>query len=730
MTFVDYALSNQTMPGSPPELTGSKSSKSSSFHSYQSDDNSILEDVSNFEDIGLDDDSRVDADIGDFSVKKTIKYPHDATFANELRATTTARKRSPLARSSSVQSKRPQRELVAKKQSFPSLRGQFKSSADNGLMPSSNVSSSMLRRGIPSPSSPNMPMLKRNRSVSPNTQNASSQAVNPGPQKVRRGSWQANRERKTAKELEAECDEDDGDEVPDECFLENVPISPRPFGERSASRPVSTSTSPERAPKEKVRSIGNGTSRFPAEQGELRSPRSPRSPLPGSRGTSMGQFPMNHDNYPKGRARSWASALSREARELTEALEAHAEDEEARAADPSYRNRKDSSARPEKMRVRSAIAELPPLRRTDIMIDPLPISKEKEAVLSRTRPSWLPPKDPAEEKRHLKEYQRMMELSLKAEQKREAQQQTRSQCKDDTIKSLLRIWEDHVLPNWEATTQQKRTRELWWRGVAPRSRGAVWTKAIGNELGLSASSYSAALRRAKALEKTIKSGSQLNAEELMKKGWLDRIEVDVRTTYPELRIFQPDGPLHESLLDVLKAYAMYRSDVGYVHGTSTIAAILLLNLPTPADSFQALSNILNRPLPLSFHTNDLGGTSRVYSLLLSTISHKSPRLHLILTNPDFNLQPDSYLRDLFQSMFTHCLSLDNATRLWDVLVFEGDSILVRAGVAYLLALEGRLLGAGSGEEVRAVVGGGLGDLEEEEWMMGLRSAGKSSVVTK
>lgn len=58
--------------------------------------------------------------------------------------------------------------------------------------------------------------------------------------------------------------------------------------------------------------------------------------------------------------------------------------------------------------------ELPPLQRPNIMIDPLPISKEKEKVLSRTRPSWLPPKDQKEEKKHLKEYKRMMALSREA----------------------------------------------------------------------------------------------------------------------------------------------------------------------------------------------------------------------------------------------------------------------------------------------------------------------------
>jgi hypothetical protein len=569
MTSYDHAGSSSSMPGSPPDLTGSKSSKSSSFHSsYQSDDNTILSDVGNFEDIGLDDESRAEAEIGDFAVK-TNSNPYDATYAADLRSTAKQRKRTPM---STTNGNRVQRELIngnKARPSYPSLRGQIRNATSGGLglLPIAN-GTTMSRRGFTSPSAPSLPMMKRNRSSSPNTlrSNLAHNAL-----KTRRGSWQANRERKTVEELERECDElDDGDDVPDECFLENVPISPRPKSDRINSMPPSASTSPERPPKSpKVRSVGNGTSPRPAEQGELRSPK------PGlHRGASMGQFPINHDTYPKGRAKSWTAALSElsdEAKALTEALEAHAEESE-RKDDPRARRSYSSTNRPpsEKARIRSAIAELPPLRRTDIMIDPLPISKEKEAVLSRTRPSWLPPKNPAEEKRHLKEYQKMMASALEAERKKEEKKRTQVTCRDDTANSLLRIWEEHVLPNWDEVTnsKNKRSRELWWRGVAPRSRGQVWAKAIGNELGLSNSSYTAALRRAQALEATIKKGSGLSGEEEKKRGWLDRIEIDVQKTYPELKIFQPDGPLHEVLLNVLKAYAMYRSDVGYVPGTS------------------------------------------------------------------------------------------------------------------------------------------------------------------
>lgn len=547
------------MPGSPPDLTGSKSSKSSSFHSsYQSDDNSIHGDGGHFEDIGLDDESRTEAEIGTFEVK-TTSNPYDASFNSDLRSSANARKRTPM---SAVNGNRTQRELTAGKgrPSYPSLRGQVRGATDGlGLLPIQGQ-----RRAFTSSSATSSPTTKRNRSSSPNLSRTANQNLTINALKARRSSWQANRERKTALQLELECDEDDGDDVPDECFLENVPMSPRPPSERMKSRTASAATSPERPPKEKIKPVGNGTSPRPAEQGELRSPRANLN-----RGASMGQFPINHDSFPKGRAKSWTAALSElseEAKALTDALEAHAEEEEGK--DPGQRRSYNTPKAEHKQRVQSAIAELPPLRRTDIMIDPLPISKEKEAVLSRTRPSWLPPKNPAEEKRHLKEYQKMMASALVAEQKKEAAQKSKSTCRDDTANSLLRIWEEHVLPNWEEVTRQKRTRELWWRGIAPRSRGIVWEKAIGNQLDLSDASYTAALRRAQALEKTIKRGSQLSADEEKKKAWLDRIEKDVAVTYPDLRIFQADGPLHGALLDVLKAYAMYRSDVGYVPGTS------------------------------------------------------------------------------------------------------------------------------------------------------------------
>ncbi|KAK4124360.1 hypothetical protein N657DRAFT_389051 [Parathielavia appendiculata] len=731
-------------PGSPPAMTASKSSKSSSLSSLPSDDGSVLTDVNHFEDIGLDD--QVDPRSLSERHLKTAANPYSPSFPSDLRSVT---KRPAPASTPQLQYSREPSRTRQKRDVTPALKSrpnlpvlQTQIRTTNGRVASLGL--------VPDPRplpfrtlgrQPSQTSLSHRRSPSPGL---SLSPRDPNMMvKPRRSSWQSNRERKTALELELECDEDDGDEIPDGLVLDNVPISPRPPSERSHSRPPSKAPSPERPPKERVRSIGNGTPPVAVAQGSLRSPCWKSDTALSSASSSRVSSPVTS------RAKSWSAALAElnaEAKALTEKLEEHAEQMEhkmqQRSSTGSMPNARRSSDPEAKPRVKSAMAELPPLRRPNIMIDPLPISKEKEAVLSRTRPSWLPPKDPAEERRHLKEYQKMMAQSLEADRRRQAAKRARSECRDVAADSIMQIWDHDILPRWNDAIRERRTRDLWWRGIAPRSRGAVWTRAIGNELGLTKTSFDAALTRAGEAETRAKSGHG-SAEDMRAAAWFHAISKDVRErTWPELRIFQPGAPLHQSLVDVLRAYAMYRSDIGYVPGCNTIAALLLLNLPTPTDAFIALANVLNRPLPLSFYASDAGAKNSAYNLVLHTLAQKAPALHDHLTKLADH-DPDAYLEPVFAGLFTRHLALDEAARLWDVYVFEGDALLVRAGVALLLQREVALLGVASVAEVRAVLlsGGGAGSAgslgeiksprvvggqgEEERWMKAVREAGKA-----
>ena len=73
--------------------------------------------------------------------------------------------------------------------------------------------------------------------------------------------------------------------------------------------------------------------------------------------------------------------------------------------------------------------------------------------------------------------------------------------------------------------------------------------------------------------------------------------------------------------------------------------------------------------------------------------------------------------------------METAVRVWDVMVFDGDGVIIRTAVAVLGALEGKLYG--DREEVLGVLDwrGGTGKCAwevggEENFMAAVRNAGK------
>ena len=408
-------------PGSPPDLTSSKSSKSSSLSTSNAD--AVLTDLSHFEDIGLEDDA---ANIANFTRNKGVGNG--------------SAKSSPAILSAKSQPSAP-----------PAMR-ELVNGAPKSLLTQTNVLPQVARQGSPlslmlpnggrgSQTSPNLALYaSRNKSqsrspspthlnqrpVSPNglhriaSNSALRSNASPNSWKHRRES--TNKPRKTAKEIEADYHDSDED-LPDDASLWNVPLSPGLFRTASSqanSTNASASTSPERP--SYLSSSPNLSHLRPTSIGPVASkpfsqslhqqsvPSSPISPRM-ARGASTRA--LEAFAFGKTRAKSWTnvlSDLSEDAMALSEALDQHAAEveQQGQAGIKFKENVFD------KRRVKSSIVELPPLRRNSVMIDPLPISKEKEKVLSRTRPSWLPPKSQKEEKKHLREYQRMMEASMDA----------------------------------------------------------------------------------------------------------------------------------------------------------------------------------------------------------------------------------------------------------------------------------------------------------------------------
>ncbi|KAJ5932476.1 hypothetical protein N7516_006965 [Penicillium verrucosum] len=663
-------------PNSPPELSGSKSSKSSSFHSSSHLDgpDSIFTDISNFEDIGLEDDADLSyadppSSYGRSGVMSRSPAPRmsnkvPATSTRDLTATPKPRKRSPLP---------------------PIHSGSANASAGSLTARAANRthSSNTLQSPGLTPS-----QARRSRSVSPlrptSSRSTSSTSLGLSPVSARvpiqKQTWQPNR--KSLKDLEEEYHDSD-DELPDDASLWNIPISPRPAQERAPSRSTSPNgRSPGRRPLP-IQHTVVGSDKPVSPENTAKASRMKRVQRSSSAGPERGQLsPRNPRTYSYN---SYLSDLSEEAKIITEALELHADDRDRKREDHVQTGASRKSSEDSHRASRDAVT-LPPLQKSNIMIDPLPISKEKEKVLSRTRPSWLPPKDQKEEKKHLRQYQQMMAQSRELE-KRKAAKVANAQCeKDNTRATLQNIWDEYVYPNWELALREPRIRELWWRGIPPRNRGTIWERAIGNELALTEETFTKALQRAKDLQSKKDGESEKNKRLL---DCFEAIETDVPKAFPDLNIFQEGGPLRETLTDVLKAYCMYRSDVGYIHGLHTIAALLLLQFPTPASAFLAMANALNRPLPVAFLTWDRGAMARTYTLASDTLRYKFPRLHTHLTET-LHFSEAEIWEPIFRSLLTNGLDLERISRVWDCWVFEGDRIMIRSAVAILGCLQAQL----------------------------------------
>ncbi|KAE8152588.1 hypothetical protein BDV25DRAFT_61803 [Aspergillus avenaceus] len=683
-----------TTPNSPPELSGSKSSKSSSFRSSSQLDgpDGIFTDISNFEDIGLEDDSELPYNNGTGYGRNGFTRPSTARLQAKSPMITTRELTTPAQQTKGLAPQAPANGMLGLQ-----ARGGSRPKSGNKRDPSSTASSP-LQPGKPHRSRSTSPLRPASHlGSSPSATSLSLSPAKARPTLNRKQSWQPNR--KTLKELEEEYHDSD-EELPEDASLWNVPISPRPLGDRPASR----STSPNgRSPGPRPLPLSHTVSDVSAKSAGKKSPSNSR-PRPAVRSSSAG--PERGQISPRNpRVYSYnvmMSDLSEEAKIITEALEFHA-DERQRKRGENIQSGLSSlrSSTESKRGSKGSTIELPPLQKSNIMIDPLPISKEKEKVLTRTRPSWLPPKDQKEEKKHLKEYKKMMAQSREADKRRAAKAASAKCEKDNTRDTLQRIWDEYVYPNWDHALSETRTRELWWRGVPTRTRGQTWQRAIGNELSLTEETYKKALQRAK----DVRSRSEGESGESNKRmrDWFDAIDSDASKAFPDLKLFQEGGPLRGTLIDVLQAYSMYRSDVGYISGLHTIAALLVLQFPSPASAFLSMANALNRSLPVAFLTLDRGAISRTYTLVSACLRYKFPRLATHLT-ATLQLSEEDIWEPMFRSLLTNGLDLERISRVWDCWVFEGDRIMIRAAVAVLGCLQAQLFGFNKADdESRAAV---------------------------
>ncbi|KAF1373444.1 hypothetical protein PFLUV_G00238920 [Perca fluviatilis] len=306
------------------------------------------------------------------------------------------------------------------------------------------------------------------------------------------------------------------------------------------------------------------------------------------------------------------------------------------------------------------------------------------ALILQDRPPDLPAKSAEETQRHRQQYEQMVAAAKRRElaaAERRQQQMTQRFRQEVEISNATLVWNQHILPHWDAMRDSRRARDLWWGGLPPSVRGRVWSLAIANELNITAELYEIFLSRAKEKWTNLSdTDACFPSDGASLADSLEVIARDISGVLPSLGVFQKGGPYHDLLQSILGAYICYRPDVGYVQGMSSVAAMLILNMDE-VDVFISFSNLINRRCQLAFYRGQHQLMLRYFGAFQVFLQESLPRLFLHFQSS--GVTPDLYLLDWILSLYLKPLPLEVACRVWDLFFRDGEEFLFRTALGIL-----------------------------------------------
>lgn len=176
-----------------------------------------------------------------------------------------------------------------------------------------------------------------------------------------------------------------------------------------------------------------------------------------------------------------------------------------------------------------------------------------DPVESRTRMTTLPAKTKTEEIKHRADFERMMMAAKEVERRKREEEEERKRRRQDEQREALGRWEKEILPSWSRARKDPELAKLWWKGAPPSIRGRIWALAIGNPLMLPRNLLEQSERKAAGSENK-------PIEDTIPMRVLDQIDEDVQDTLPSLKLFQQDGPLHDDLVRLCRAFVLVRME--------------------------------------------------------------------------------------------------------------------------------------------------------------------------
>lgn len=165
--------------------------------------------------------------------------------------------------------------------------------------------------------------------------------------------------------------------------------------------------------------------------------------------------------------------------------------------------------------------------------------------------------------------------------------------------------------------------------------------------------------------------------------WIDQIERDVFRQFPTHEMFvKKDGLGQKEMFRLLKAYSIYKPEVGYCQAMAPVAGTLLTQMPVE-DAFYCFIPICERYVA-NYYSPGLDEVQRDGEILTILLRKYSYRAYKHLKRQ--GIMYHQYLIEWYMCLFTRTLPWSTLLRVWDIFLCEGIKFFFRLAVALLKEL--------------------------------------------
>ncbi|KAG0239748.1 GTPase-activating protein [Mortierella sp. GBA43] len=206
------------------------------------------------------------------------------------------------------------------------------------------------------------------------------------------------------------------------------------------------------------------------------------------------------------------------------------------------------------------------------------------------------------------------------------------------------------------------------KGVPPALRGQIWQL----------------FARSKDTQLEEKFGELLKQTSSHEK----QITRDLSRTFPNHEYFQANGPGQEALFNVVKAYSLYDTEVGYCQGLSFVVGPLLLNMPEE-EAFCMLVRMMNNYEMRGHYTPDMSELQLRLFQFEQLMEETIPLVYKHLRHQ--GVRSTMYASQWFMTLFAYKFPLDLVFRVFDTILLEGIDTILRFAIALLKASHDRIL---------------------------------------